>query len=69
MNTARQTQLTAILTMVAVMAWLPTLDTLSKKLMLSVTPVIIWTRYTMQTVLVSATIWHRQSPELWRTRE
>jgi hypothetical protein len=70
MNTARQTQLTAILTMVAVMAGLPTLDTLSKKLMLSVTPVIIiWTRYTMQTVLVSATIWRRQSPELWRTRE
>ena len=70
MNTARQTQLAAFLTMVAAMACLSTQDTLSKKLMLSVTPVInIWTRYAMQTALVSATIWRRQSPELWRTRE
>ena len=70
MSTARQTQLTAILTMVAAMACLSTQDTFSKKLMLSVAPVIIiWTRYALQTALVSATIWRRQSPELWRTRQ
>jgi hypothetical protein len=38
MSSASQTLLTAILTMVAAMACLSTQDTLSKKLMLSVTP-------------------------------
>lgn len=70
MSSARQTQLTAILTMVAAMACLSTQDTFSKKLMLSVAPVIIiWTRYALQTALISATIWRRRSPELWRTRQ
>lgn len=51
------------------MACLSTRDTLSKKLMLSVAPIIIWTRYDLQTALVSATIWRKQSPELQRTRQ
>ena len=70
MSSTRQTHLSAILTMVAAMACLSTQDTFSKKLMLSVAPVIIiWTRYALQTALVSATIWRRRSPGLWRTRQ
>ena len=70
MSRHRAPPLTAILTMVAAMACLSTQDTLSKLLMLSVAPVIIiWTRYGLQTALVSATIWRRQSPALWRTRQ
>jgi drug/metabolite transporter (DMT)-like permease len=70
MSTARQTQLTAILTMVAAMACLSTQDTFSKKLMLSVAPVIIiWTRYALQTALVSVSIWRNGSPQLLRTRQ
>lgn len=68
MNSARQIQLSAILTMVAAMACLSTQDTLSKKLMLSVAPVIIiWTRYGLQTALVCASLWRKRSPHLWRT--
>ncbi len=70
MSTARTIRLTAILTMVAAMACLSTQDTFSKKLMLSLTPVvIIWTRYGLQTALVSLSIWRRRSPQLLRTRQ
>lgn len=70
MSSARQTQRTAILTMVAAMACLSTQDTFSKKQMPSLAPVIIiWTRYGLQTALVCATLWRRGSPELWRTRQ
>lgn len=31
--------------------------------------IIIWTRYALQTALVSASIWRRHSPELWCTRQ
>ena len=57
MSSAQATRFTAILTMVAAMACLSTQDTLSKKLMLSVAPVIIiWTRYGLQTALACATM-------------
>lgn len=70
MNSPRGIQLTAILTLVAAMACLSTQDTFSKKLMLSVTPVIIiWARYTLQTVLITTTIWRRGGGPLWRTRQ
>jgi drug/metabolite transporter (DMT)-like permease len=70
MNPPRSIQLTAILTLVAAMACLSTQDTFSKKLMLSVTPVIIiWARYTLQTVLITTTIWRRGGGPLWRTRQ
>lgn len=70
MNSIQATRLSAILTMVAAMACLSTQDTLSKKLMLSLAPVmIIWTRYGLQTALVSVSLWRRRSPELWRSRQ
>ena len=70
MNPPRSIQLTAILTLVAAMACLSTQDTFSKKLMLSVTPVIIiWARYALQTVLITTTIWRRGGGSLWRTRQ
>ena len=70
MSTAQATRLTAILTMVAAMACLSTQDTFSKKLMLSVAPVIIiWTRYALQTALVGVNIWRKGSPQLLRTRQ
>lgn len=70
MSSTQTTRLTAILTMVAAMACLSMQDTLSKKLMLSLTPVIIiWTRYGLQTALVSVSLWRRRSPELWQTRQ
>jgi drug/metabolite transporter (DMT)-like permease len=70
MSTAQATRLTAILTMVAAMACLSTQDTFSKKLMLSLAPVvIIWTRYAVQTTLVGMSIWRRRSPPLLRTRQ
>ena len=70
MSTAQTTRLTAILTMVAAMACLSTQDTFSKKLMLSVAPVIIiWTRYALQTALVGMSIWRKGSPQLLRTRQ
>lgn len=60
----------AVLTMVAAMACLSTQDTLSKRLMLSLTPVIIiWTRYSLQTVLAVTTLWRQRSAVLWRTRQ
>ncbi len=70
MSNAQATRMSAILTMVAAMACLSTQDTLSKKLMLSLAPVIIiWTRYGLQTALVSVSLWRRRSPALWRTRQ
>ncbi|PUE55157.1 DMT family transporter [Limnohabitans parvus] len=70
MSTAQAIRLTAILTMVAAMACLSTQDTFSKKLMLSVAPVIIiWTRYALQTGLVGVSIWRKGSPQLLRTRQ
>lgn len=70
MSSAQATRLSAILTMVAAMACLSTQDTLSKKLMLSLAPaIIIWTRYGLQTALVSVSLWRRRSPALWRTRQ
>jgi drug/metabolite transporter (DMT)-like permease len=70
MSSLQATRLSAILTMVAAMACLSTQDTLSKKLMLSLAPVmIIWTRYGLQTALVSVSLWRRRSPELWRSRQ
>lgn len=70
MSSAQATRLTAILTMVAAMACLSTQDTFSKKLMLSLTPVlIIWTRYGVQTALVGWSIWRKRSPQLLRTRQ
>jgi drug/metabolite transporter (DMT)-like permease len=70
MSTAQATRLTAILTMVAAMACLSTQDTFSKKLMLSLAPVvIIWTRYAVQTMLVGMSIWRKGSPQLLRTRQ
>jgi drug/metabolite transporter (DMT)-like permease len=70
MSSIQATRLSAILTMVAAMACLSTQDTLSKKLMLSLAPVIIiWTRYGLQTALVSVSLWRRRSPELWRSRQ
>ena len=70
MSSIQATRLSAILTMVAAMACLSTQDTLSKKLMLSLAPVIIiWTRYGLQTALVSISLWRRRSPELWRSRQ
>jgi len=70
MSAARHAPLSAILTMVAAMACLSTQDTLSKKLMLSLAPaVILWTRYGLQTLLVSASLWRQRSPALWRSRQ
>ena len=70
MSSIQATRLSAILTMVAAMACLSTQDTLSKKLMLSLAPVIIiWSRYGLQTALVSVSLWRRRSPELWRSRQ
>jgi len=70
MSSAQATRMSAILTMVAGMACLSTQDTLSKQLMLSLAPaIIIWTRYGLQTALVSLSLWRRRSPELWRTRQ
>jgi drug/metabolite transporter (DMT)-like permease len=70
MSSLQAMRLSAILTMVAAMACLSTQDTLSKKLMLSLAPVmIIWTRYGLQTALVSVSLWRRRSPELWRSRQ
>lgn len=70
MSSAQATRMSAILTMVAGMACLSTQDTLSKQLMLSLAPaIIIWTRYGLQTALVSVSLWRRRSPELWRTRQ
>ena len=70
MSSVQATRLSAILTMVAAMACLSTQDTLSKKLMLSLAPaIIIWTRYGLQTALVSVSLWRRCSPELWRSRQ
>ena len=70
MSSVQATRLSAILTMVAAMACLSTQDTLSKKLMLSLAPVIIiWSRYGLQTALVSVSLWRRRSPELWRSRQ
>ena len=65
MSATRQPQFTAILTMVAAMACLSTQDTFSKKLLLSVAPVIfIWPRYGLQTALVSTALWRRRAPAL-----
>ena len=70
MSSIQATRLSAIVTMVAAMACLSTQDTLSKKLMLSLAPVIIiWSRYGLQTALVSVSLWRRRSPELWRSRQ
>ena len=70
MSSAQTARLSAILTMVAAMACLSTQDTLSKQLMLSLAPaIIIWTRYGLQTALVSVSLWRRRSPALWRTRQ
>lgn len=60
----------AVLTMVAAMACLSTQDTLSKWLMLSLTPVLImWARYSLQTALAVAAMVRQRSPSLWRTRQ
>ena len=68
MSSVQATRLSAILTMVAAMACLSMQDTLSKKLMISLAPaIIIWTRYGLQTALVSVSLWRRRSPELWRS--
>ena len=70
MSSTQATRMSAILTMVAGMACLSTQDTLSKQLMLSLAPaIIIWTRYGLQTALVSVSLWRRRSPALWRTRQ
>lgn len=70
MSSAQTTRLTAILTMVAAMACLSTQDTFSKKLMLSLAPVlIIWTRYGLQTALAGVSIWRSRSPQWLRTRQ
>ncbi|TXI60841.1 MAG: DMT family transporter [Limnohabitans sp.] len=70
MSSTQATRLSAILTMVAAMACLSTQDTLSKQLMLSLAPaIIIWTRYGLQTALVSVSLLRRRSPALWRTRQ
>ena len=70
MSSTQATRMSAILTMVAGMACLSTQDTLSKQLMLSLAPaIIIWTRYGVQTALVSVSLWRRRSPALWRTRQ
>ena len=62
--------LSAILTLVAAMACLSSQDTFSKKLMLSLTPVIIiWARYSLQSALIMTTIWRRGDASLWRTRQ
>ena len=68
MSSVQATRLSAILTMVAAMACLSMQDTLSKKLMIGLAPaIIIWTRYGLQTALVSVSLWRRRSPELWRS--
>ena len=70
MSSAQATRMSAILTMIAGMACLSTQDTLSKQLMLSLAPaIIIWTRYGLQTALVSVSLLRRRSPALWRTRQ
>ena len=70
MKTVPASHLTAILTLVAAMACLSTQDTFSKKLMLILAPVIIiWARYTLQSVLITTTIWRRGGGSLWRTRQ
>lgn len=62
--------LAAILTMVAAMAFISTQDTLAKKLMLTLAPVLIlWTRYAVQSVLVGLSIWRRGSPQLFRSAQ
>lgn len=70
MTSARHAPRSAILTMVAAMACLSTQDTLSKLLMLSLAPaVILWTRYALQTALVSASLWRQRAPKPWRSRQ
>lgn len=70
MSTPRQAPLSAVLTMVAAMACLSTQDTLSKQLMLSLAPaIILWTRYGLQTALVSVSLWRQRSPSKWRSRQ
>ena len=70
MSAARHAPLSAILTMVAAMACLSTQDTLSKQLMLSLAPpIILWTRYSLQTALVSVSLWRQRSPAQWRSRQ
>ena len=70
MSAAHHAPRSAIVTMVAAMACLSTQDTLSKQLMLSLAPaVILWTRYGLQTMLASASLWRQRSPALWRSAQ
>jgi len=66
----RTVHLSAILTMVASMACLSTQDTFSKLLMLTLTPmVIIWTRYVVQTAMITAIILQKKSPLLFTSQQ
>lgn len=70
MNRPQTAHLSAILTMVASMACLSTQDTFSKLLMLTLTPmIIIWTRYGVQTAMITATILRKKSPHLFTTQQ
>jgi drug/metabolite transporter (DMT)-like permease len=70
MNKTQPLHLGAILTMVASMACLSTQDTFSKLLMLTLTPmIIIWTRYGVQTAMITAIILRKKSPLLFTTQQ
>ena len=70
MNRPQTVHLSAILTMVASMACLSTQDTFSKLLMLTLTPmIIIWTRYGVQTAMITAIILRKKSPLLFTTQQ
>ena len=59
----------AIVAMLAAMASLATQDSLAKLLMGSLTPVvIIWSRYTLQTLLAGASLFRRAPGQALRTR-
>lgn len=58
----------AILAMLAAMASLATQDSLAKLLMASLAPVvIIWSRYTLQTLLAGVSLWQRGTGQTLRT--
>ena len=70
MNRPQTVHLSAILTMVASMACLSTQDTFSKLLMLTLTPmIIIWTRYGVQTAMITAIILRKKSPLLFTSQQ
>ncbi len=59
----------AIVAMLAAMACLATQDSLAKLLMVSLAPVvIIWSRYTLQTLLATTSLWRRRSVVTLATR-